>query len=382
MLLVVIYIAFIGLGVPDSLFGAAWPAIRGQFELPVSAASLVTLLSSGSTAVCTLFSGRLIRRFGTPHIVVFSTALTALALFGFSTVDSLSGLCLCAVPLGLGAGAIDTALNHYVALHCKPAHMNFMHCFYGIGVSASPYLLSLALAGGSWRGGYRLVAGIQSGIALLTLLSLPLWPRRAAETPADGAPRTGTRGLLRDRRLWYTFLIFIGSCGLEYTAGVWGSSFLVEARGLSAASGARLVTVYYGGMALGRFLSGLFSERFSAARLIACGQAVTLCALVLLLAPGPAALAGCGLFLVGLGNGPLFPCMLRRTPQLFGVRQSSDVMGLQMASTYVGVMLAPAAFGALARAGGVGWFGWYLAALFLVMMTGQLLLGAGGDGRR
>ncbi|MDO4292544.1 MAG: MFS transporter, partial [Eubacteriales bacterium] len=242
LLLLIIYIAFIGLGLPDSLFGAAWPAIYRELSLPVSWANAVTMLISGGTILSSLLSARLINRFKTGPVTAFSTSLTALALFGFSCSGSMLWLCLFAIPLGLGAGAIDTALNNYVALHYKALHMNLLHCFYGVGVSVSPFFMSLALAGGSWRSGYRTVFYCQLGIAFLTIVSLPLW-RRVQSLP-DSNPETENRTvpfsvLLRDPAVRSACLVFVGSCGLEYTCGTWGSTFLVSTRAGAAACACR-----------------------------------------------------------------------------------------------------------------------------------------------
>lgn len=372
LLLLIIYIAFIGLGIPDSLFGAAWPAIYTEFGIPVSRGSLITMLISGGTIISSLLSAELIRRFGTGRITAFSTSLTAAALFGFSCSGNLLLLCLFAVPLGLGAGAIDTALNNYVALHYRASHMNFLHCFYGIGVSLSPLLMSLALSAGSWRNGYRMVFWLQAGIAVLTILALPLWKRVSAVSgqEEEAAETVRFSRLLRDSRVRMACLVFIGSCGLEYSCGNWGSTFLVTSRGLEADAGAGMITLYYVGIAAGRFLSGILSFRLGSRRLVLMGQAVVLAALLLLCLPG-LALPGLGLFLVGLGNGPVFPNMLHLTPRIFGKRLSQSVMGVQMAASYVGILLAPALFGVIAQEIGAALFPGWLLLLYLLMMTGS-----------
>ncbi len=377
LLLLVIYIAFIGLGIPDSLFGAAWPAIYTELGLPVSWANFVTMLISGCTILSSLMSARLINRFGTAAVTAVSTALTAAALFGFSASGSMLWLCLFALPLGLGAGAIDTALNNYVALHYKATHMNFLHCFYGIGVSLSPFLMSLALSAGSWRRGYRTVFWFQLAIAALTIVSLPLWKKvKHASRAAEGETGrwVGFLTLIKDGKVRMACSVFLGSCGLEYTCGVWGSTFLVQARGLPAAAAALLITFYYVGIALGRFCSGLLAARLTSGRLVWAGQAVTLAALILLLLPLPAAAAGAGLFLIGFGNGPVFPNILHLTPQTFGRDISQAVMGVQMAAAYVGILLAPALFGLLAQNVSAALFPLYLLAMYGIMIAGSLLL--------
>ena len=233
-LLIIIYIAFIGLGIPDSLFGAAWPAIYPEFGIPISLATLVTVIISSGTIFSSLFAARLINRFGTGKITAVSTTATALALLGFSFSGSILHMCLLAVPLGLGAGAIDTALNNYVALHYKASHMSFLHCFYGIGVSLSPFLMSLALAGGSWRSGYRTVFWFQLGIALLTLFTLPVWKivrhGLSDEAEEEQSITLGFLEMLKIPKVVFGCLTFVGSCAIEYTCGVWGSTFLVNSR--------------------------------------------------------------------------------------------------------------------------------------------------------
>lgn len=222
LLLLIIYISFIGLGIPDSLFGSAWPAIYTDLGLPVSSASFVTMTVSGCTIISSLLSARLIHRFGTSVITAASTLLTAFALLGFSLSANLLCLCLCAIPLGLGAGCVDTALNHYVALHYKASHMNFLHCFYGIGVTLSPFLMSLALSAGSWRSGYRTVFFFQLFISILTTVSLPIWRKAGHTAPEEAAHNSRPAGflsLIRIPKVRRVCMVFIGSCGLEYTCG-------------------------------------------------------------------------------------------------------------------------------------------------------------------
>lgn len=377
LLLIVIFIAFIGLGLPDSLFGAAWPAIYTEMALPVSWANFVTMLVSGGTIVSSLLSARLIHRFGTPAVTAVSTAMTAAALFGFSVSGSMVWLCLFAVPLGLGAGAIDTGLNNYVALHYKATHMNFLHCFYGIGVSVSPFLMSLALSNGSWRSGYRTVFWIQLGVAVLMLVSLPLWKRVGhvtQESEAEESRPVPFKTLLKDAKVRMACLVFVGSCALECTCGAWGSTFLVRAKGLEADAAALTITFYYVGMAVGRFLSGVLATKLTASQLVRIGQSITFFAILLVLLPLPAAVSGVGLFMIGLGNGPVFPNMLHLTPRIFGKELSQSVMGVQMSASYVGILLAPALFGLLAQNITAALFPYYLAIWYALMLTGRLFL--------
>lgn len=373
LLLIVIYIAFIGLGVPDSLFGTAWPAIYTDLNLPVSWASIVTIIVSCGTITSSLLSSWLISRFGTGKITAVSTLMTALALLGFSCSDSMLWLCLCAIPLGLGAGSIDTALNNYVALHYKASHMNFLHCFYGIGVSLSPYLMSLALSKGTWEGGYRAVFWFQLAIAALTVLALPLWKkvRHAQNGEEEETPRVlSFPALMKMPKVRMACLVFIGYCALEYTCGTWGSTFLVNAKGAAADTAARMVTFYYIGLALGRFLSGVLAGRLHSRQLVKIGQMILLAAVVSLFLPLPFAFCSVSLFFIGLGNGPIFPNMLHLTPELFGKDLSQAVIGAEMATSYIGVLLAPALFGLIAQNVTAALFPVYLLVLYALMITG------------
>lgn len=374
LLLIVIYIAFIGLGVPDSLFGTAWPAIYTDLNLPVSWASIVTIIVSCGTITSSLLSSWLISRFGTGKITAVSTLMTALALLGFSCSDSMLWLCLCAIPLGLGAGSIDTALNNYVALHYKASHMNFLHCFYGIGVSLSPYLMSLALSKGTWEGGYRAVFWFQLAIAALTVLALPLWKKiRHAQNgeEEEETPRVlSFPALMKMPKVRMACLVFIGYCALEYTCGTWGSTFLVNAKGAAADTAARMVTFYYVGLALGRFLSGVLAGRLHSRQLVKIGQMILLAAVVSLFLPLPFAFCSVSLFFIGLGNGPIFPNMLHLTPELFGKDLSQAVIGAEMATSYIGVLLAPALFGLIAQNVTAALFPVYLLVLYALMITG------------
>ena len=389
LLLMVIYVAFIGLGIPDSLFGSAWPAIYQEFSLPVSHANLITLLISGCTIISSLFSAQIIHAIGTARVTALSTVLTAAALYGFSVSDHFLWICLFAVPLGLGAGAIDAALNHYVSMHYKVMHMNFLHCFYGIGVSFSPYLMSLALQNkNNWRTGYRFVFWIQLSIAFLTTAAIPLWKKVQHDEkednlvlPAEITPLPPQK-MLKLTAVRTACMIFISACALEYTAGIWGSTYLVQAQGLSAETAARLLTLYYMGIACGRFLSGtlsaLFSDKLRAQFLIYSGQGILAAALVLFLLPLPTVFSAASLFLIGLGIAPLFPNLLHIVPQYCSKKYAQSFIGLLMAAAYTGIMLVPVLFGWLAQKISICLFPGYLSALFLIMIvftvvTGRLL---------
>lgn len=377
ILLVVIYLAFIGLGIPDSLFGTAWPAIYQEFSVPVSYANFVSLLISGGTVAASLLSARLINRFGTGKITALSTVMTAAALLGFSLSGQMVWLCLWAIPLGLGAGAVDSALNNYVALHYKASHMSFLHCFYGIGVSMSPYLMSLALGNGNWRQGYQTVFYVQLGIALITIAALPLWKQDNCGPGQEKLSQARTLSLSESARqplVPVVWLVFLSSCAIEYTCGLWGSTFLVNEKHLTADVAAEIITYYYIGMTLGRFLSGLLANRLKSWRIIHLGQGILLLAIVGLFLFSSNAGSRLAFLMIGLGNGPLFPNLIHLTPQNFGREVSQSIMGTQMAASYLGIMLMPALFGLLAQEVGAWIFPYYLSILFILMIGAMLWL--------
>lgn len=370
LLLVIIYVCYIGLGVPDSLLGTAWPAIYEELGLPVSYVSIVSMLISGGTVISSLLSARLVARLGTEKITAISTSLTAVALFGFSCSHNLLWLCLCAIPLGIGAGSIDTALNNYVALHYNAMQMSFLHCFYGIGVSLSPYLMSLALSENmNWRKGYRTVFFIQMTIAVISIIALPLWKKiQTVQRDEEKILRVLSFGeMVRNRKIITCCGVFVGISALESTCLIWGSTFLVEAKGLSADTAAKMITFYFVGMAIGRLLSGLLTVRFSSWQIIGVSLGTILLAILFLLYPSGYITAVVGLFLIGLGNGPIFPNMTYLTPILFGEESSQSVIGIQMAFSYLSIMLSPVLFGALAQNIGIFCFVPFLGVMFVIM---------------
>jgi len=373
LLLIVIYIGFIGLGVPDSLFGAAWPAIYGEFELPVSYNSFVSLTCSVCTLFSSLLSSRIINRFGAARVTAVSTAITALALLLASISGNFLFLVLLAIPLGFGGGAIDAALNNYVALHYNAMQMSFLHCFYGVGVSVSPYCLSLALAGESgWRGGYRWMAVLQVVIAAIVILTLPLW-KKVAQKPGmeEEKPVTLTiPQLLKIKGLKPVWLMFFTSCTVEYLCNAWGATFLVEHKGLAAADAARTVTVYFVGLATGRLLSGLLSGKLTPKKLVISGQVTLWLAVIMLFLPISAKFTWIALFLVGLGVGPIYPNLMHLTPGFFGKEVSQSVMGSQMAAASLTFVLTPFVFAPLAQNVGLWLFPVYLAGMIVLLAVG------------
>lgn len=371
-LLIIIYIAFIGLGIPDSLFGTAWPAIYSEFELPISFGSFVTIIISCGTVLSSVISSKIISRLGTNKVSAYSTLLTALALLGFSFASNLWVMCFWAIILGIGAGAIDVALNNYVAIHYSATHMSFLHCFYGVGVSVSPYILSLVIAGNfGWRGGYRIAFAIQLIITLLLFLSLQLWCKAHGgenESEENTHKDLSFGSVLKIPGVKMMCSLFIASCAIECTCGGWGSTFLVEYKHLPAEKAAQIIMIYYIGMTLGRFLSGVLAAKLHSWKIIKLGQIVLGLALLLLILPGGVYLCALGMFLIGLGNGPLFPNFNYLTPENFGSDISQSVIGIQMASAYIGIMVAPAVCGLLGQVFGMVIFPFYLILFYAIMI--------------
>ena len=371
MLLIVIYIAFIGLGVPDSLIGSAWPAIHTELNIPVEMVSILTFLISGCTVLSSMFSTRILNKLGTAKVTAFSTAMTALSLFGFSLAPSFWFMIPLAIVLGLGAGAIDSGLNNFVALHCKASHMNFLHCFYGVGVSLSPYIMSQAFENVGWRGGYRYAFYVQSAIAILLIISLPMWKKSSSEEQAEeekGVTLTLFQ-MAKNRDVQKVWVIMLMTNAIEYACGVWGSTYLVEEKGFSIEKGALALTIYYVGMSLGRFLSGLLANKIKTWKRIFIGSVILAPAIVVMLLPLPNIFAVLGLFLIGLGNGSIYPNMIHLTPHNFGKEVSQSIMGSQIAFAYIGVMLAPPMVSLISGVFGIKVYPVLLALLYVVMVA-------------
>ena len=351
ILAIVIFVSYIGLGIPDSLFGAAWPAIYSEMSLPVSAANFITVIHATGTIISSLSSASLIKKLGTSKVTLISTLLTAVALLGCSVSDNIIWLCLSAIPLGLGAGSIDTALNNYVAVNYSAKQMSFLHTSYGVGVTVSPYLMSLAIGDGNWRGGYRMMFIFQISIALLVLVTLPVWKKvKERKTEPEVIQKTiSIPEALKIKRVKPTLLMFMTSCAIEAICLVWGSTYLVEARGVTEEQGAECITFYFLGMTVGRFLSGVISDKLSPKQIIATGEIITFIALMLIILPFGIGVATVGLFMIGLGNGPLFPNLTHLAPVHFGMELSQSLIGLQMAASSVSVLLSPIIFGQIAQ---------------------------------
>lgn len=371
-LLILIYVAFISLGIPDSLLGAAWPAMHLDFGVSISLAGLLSAIVSTGTVVSGLCSARLIARFGTARVTTVSVLLTAVALLGIAINPSFVLMALLCVPLGLGGGAIDAALNNFVALHYQARHMNWLHCFWGIGATIGPALIGAILSRtGQWRSGYWVMAIVQSALTLVMFLSMPLW-RKANEQEGVIKDEEIVPMKLRDVvRLPLALPVLISLlcyCGAESTMNLWGASYLVGARGIGADVAASWVSLFFLGVTGGRLLAGFLSQKLRSDQLVRYGAICSAVGALLLLLPLANALLPVGFFCVGLGFAPIYPSMLHQTPRIFGEKVSQSVMGIQMAFAYVGSTLLPPLLGALTHVLGMGFMPLFVLFLICVLL--------------
>ena len=378
LLLAIIYIAFISLGLPDSLIGSGWPVMHRDLDVPVAFAGIVTMIIAGGTILASLASERLTRRFSAGLVTAVSVGMTAAALVGFSVSDQFWMLCLWAIPYGLGAGAVDAALNNYVALHYAARHMNWLHGMWGLGASISPFIMSFTLtAGMGWSSAYLIIGIAQAVLTAALLFSLPLWGKVNPIVPAhrdedDAAPGepSGHVPLARAVRIPGVVLIlvaFFAYCGLESTVILWASTYLVTDRGVDVATAAAFGSLFLLGVTAGRFLAGFFADRVGDTQLIRGGFAVVALGVVMLALPlGTDVVALAGLVLAGLGCAPIYPAIIHSTPVNFGRRNSQAIIGIQMAAAYTGSTLAPPLLGVISTALGMWTFPVFLGVLVVL----------------
>ena len=368
LLLALIYVAFISLGLPDSLLGSGWPAIHADLDGPVSYMGIVSMVISGGTIVSSLFSDRLTRKLGARIVTAVSVFLTAAALFGFSFSDKFWMLIVFAVPYGLGAGAVDAALNNYVALHYKSKHMSWLHCFWGVGTIVSPFIMSFALTNASWHEGYRIVGFIQLGITLLLFATLPVWKvNQKTETAAQKS--IGLTGALKIRGVPFLLLGFFAYCAAEATAMGWASTYFAEVKGISTEQAAQFASLFYIGITASRFVSGFITDKLGDRKMIIFGTCILTCGIVMLFIPAPTLVAVIGFVAIGFGCGPIYPCIIHSTPYNFGAENSGAIIGIQMASAYVGSTFIPPLFGLLGRRLGFEIMPAYLLVFVILMIT-------------
>ena len=382
LLLVIIYIAFISLGLPDSLIGSAWPVMHEQLNVPISYAGIVTMIISSGTIVSSLLSDRVTKKLGTGLVTSISVFLTAAALFGFSISKSFILLCIWAIPYGLGAGAVDAALNNYVALHYTSRHMNWLHCCWGVGAAISPYIMSYSLIGGyGWNSGYRSVAIVQIILTAFLFISLPLWKRNntgnneSSNGSEDKSEVVGLRQALKIKGVKLVLITFFGYCALETTAGLWASSYLVIHRGVDTEIAAQFASLFYIGITFGRFLCGFISDKFGDKQMIRYGLTIIAFGILLIILPLKSNITAlAGLIIVGLGCAPIYPAIIHSTPSNFGPQNSQAIIGIQMASAYTGSTLMPLIFGVIADKINIGFYPFYLLffAVLMIMMSERL----------
>ena len=351
LLLALIYVCFISLGLPDSLLGSAWPVLHAEINVPVSFAGIVSTIISVGTIVSSLLSDRLVRRWGAGKITAVSIALTAVALFGFSISGEFWMLVLWAIPYGLGAGGVDAVLNNYVALHYKSQHMSWLHCFWGVGASISPYIMSFALIKlEDWSVGYLIVSLIQVVLSVFIFLSLPLWKKGMNEKEngetAAGRKSLSFRQIIQVPGAMACFILFFGYCALEMTTSLWASSYLVDARGVEPEIA--FASLFYIGITVGRGINGFLAMKFADRTLIRTGLAIIGIGVLLLILPLSDIVALIGFVVIGLGCAPVYPCIIHMTPDLFGKERSQSMIGIQMAAAYSGFCLIPPLVGVIA----------------------------------
>ncbi len=371
LLLVVIYFAFVSMGLPDSLLGSAWPVMHQELGVPLSCAGIISMIITGGTVVSSLFSEKMLRRWGTGMVTAVSVALTAAALVGFSFSHSFVLLCVWAVPYGLGAGAIDAALNNYVALHYSSRHMSWLHASWGVGVSVSPYIMGYCLFRRmGWNMGYRAVSFVQIALTIIVFLSLPLWNKKGSEEEEAAVRSLTLREKLKINGVPFILLAFFGFSAFEATAGLWASSYLVGFRKVGVEAAARFTALFYLGETVGRFLNGFVADHFGDRKMIRVGIWTMLAGVVMIIMPlKTPVLALAGLVVIGLGAAPVYPCIIHSTPDNFGKENSQALVGLQIACAYCGSTFMPPVFGLIADHISVGYYPLYLGLFVLLMLV-------------
>lgn len=372
LLLALIYVCFISLGLPDSLLGSAWPVLHQDINVPVSFAGVISVAIFICTIISSLLSDRLSRKLGSGLVTAISVALTAIALFGFSISNSFWMLLLWAIPYGFGAGGVDAVLNNYVALHYKAQHMSWLHCFWGIGASISPYIMSFSLIKlDSWSKGYLFVSIIQIVLSVFLFMSLPIWKKGDSEGASDetesSAPSLSFKQIISIRGALQCFFLFFGYCSLELTTSLWASSYLVENRGIDPETASAFASLFYIGITLGRGINGFLAMKFSDRTLIRTGLGIITLGIILVFIPFHDLFALCGFVVIGLGCAPVYPCIIHMTPDVFGRDKSQAMIGIQMAFAYTGFCIVPPLFGVIAQYVSIALLPPYLLVFLVVM---------------
>lgn len=368
-LLALIYLAFISLGLPDSLLGSAWPLMHLEMGVPISYMGIITMVISGGTIVSSLMSDRLTRKFGTKILTIASVFLTVIALFGFSFANNFFMLIVFAIPYGIGAGAIDAALNNYVALHYKAKHMSWLHCFWGVGTIVSPFVMGYALTSSTWNNGYRIVGFMQLVIGIILLLTLPVW-KVNEDVVSTASEDVGLFKALRIKGVPFFLLGFLAYCAAETTTMQWASTYFVEVKGISVERAAIFASLFYIGITAGRFISGFITDKLGDRKMILLGSSVLIVGILTLAIPSSSyELAFASFIIIGLGCAPIYPCIIHSTPYNFGAKNSGAIIGIQMASAYLGATFMPPIFGVLGNASTFAIMPLYLLVFVLLMLV-------------
>lgn len=375
LLLAVIYITFIGLGLPDSLLGTIWPAMYEELDVGISAQGILSVIVSVGTVISSISSAAIMKKFSTCTIIIVSVFMTALAIIGISLSSIFWPLIIISLVLGLGAGCIDSCLNSFVAEHYSPMHMSWLHCFWGIGATLGPVILSFYLAKSMWKQGTMAIGLIQIAITAVLIFSIPLWKKidRAEETEIEEKNSITYKKALGRHGVFATLMAFFFYCGIEQTAGHWGASFLNICRGISLDTAARMVSVYFLGIATGRLLSGFLTLKVSNKTLINLGGIFIFVGSLLIGFTKSEILLWAAFILIGLGCAPIFPCLISETPHSFGKIYTQSIMGLQMAFSYLGIAILPPVFGLIAE-NHSGLFPYYILGMDILMFVSVLNL--------
>jgi len=374
LLLALIYVCFISLGLPDSLLGSAWPVLHGEIGVPLSYAGIISATIFVGTILSSLFSDKLLFKFGAGKVTAVSVVMTALGLFGFSISREFWMLILWAVPYGLGAGGVDAILNNYVALHYKAQHMSWLHCMWGVGASISPYIMSFALVNlQSWNYGYLIVSVIQAVLSAIIFISIPLWKRSGADKDERGEGNTLSKPLSFKEIFAISgavpcFLMFFCYCSLELTTSLWASTYLVRKWAFTPEAAASLASMFYTGLTFGRLINGFLAMKLSDRFLIRMGTGIVALGIGSLFVPFHSIFALAGFLIIGLGCAPIYPCIIHMTPDVFGKERSQAIIGVLMAFAYIGFLVMPPLFGLIAEHISVSLMPVY-QGIFLVLMA-------------
>lgn len=354
-IIILAYIAFIALGMPDGLLGVAWPSIRTDFSLPLDAAGILLTAMVAGYLVSSFSSGPLISSLGVGFILAWSCTLTGLALFGYTIAPYWWLVVLLGFAGGLGAGAIDAGLNAYAATHFKEGLMQWLHASYGIGITTGPLIMTFALASlNSWRIGYIIVGGFQIVLALVFVFMLPVWNQNGARCKNTQNQlltdyKTPMLETLKQPGVWLSMLLFFLYTGSEFSMGTWVYTLLTESRGIDSDVAGFLVGSYWATFTIGRIMAGIFAKRFNVTDMVIYGLICSLfCSLLLLWNPGTLISLG-SVTLIGFAIAPIFPALMSRTSARVGMRFSANTIGMQMAAGGLGAAAIPGMIGILAQ---------------------------------